>query len=760
MLVLFLWATLILLAGLHLIRFLSFSEAPIDNSVSIWFQKNDPELLRYQRFNEDFGEAEWTIILLKTAINGDQFVVDHLVELTEGIESIPHVQKAISLADFRRNLQSFPISRENDNAGQLDFLATRNPRLNGILYREHDAEHSAILVKIDNLIDTRTKYRIQVLDRIRKEVSAKPWIQEHALAGTLVVNAELNRAAERNAIIFYFLISGLLILLSLLTLKYYRDTLVLLAIVMGTVLPVMAGLSLYGNSYNMLTIMLPTMLAAFSVADIVHIIDQFHKGRILARKSRKSEDAHSLFNSTAIADAMEQLWKPGLWTSLTTAIGLFGLSLSDVIPVFQIGVAGPIGILWAWIQTVIVAPALLSLLWSSSGELHARASIKTTTQDAYQRMVSWLIGLHHLHQRGLLMGLCLMVLPILALPWLEVDTNYAKFFRSDSILPADYTKLENAKFGQNPLSVQISIKASKDVSSHGIYRQINQFEARLESLKPVVGVFSASVLIENLTDSLVRSNQRFNTTSQESQHIVTQLLEAAKRNSYREFEDFITPDGQQVQIFVMTNYLSSKELDALKTAIMNTASETFSQVELSVLITGTTVLWAGMDEHISNTQLHSIIFSFFFMGLLLPLILKSFKLGLLGIIINFLPVSISLGVMALVDIKVNMATALIGSIAFGIVVDDTIHFLMRFNRNRALGIPVAESIEETSMVIGRSIITTSLILAGSFATLASSSFLPSAHFGIFIALSVSLALYLDILVLPLLLRFLYRKSMD
>ena len=67
-----------------------------------------------------------------------------------------------------------------------------------------------------------------------------------------------------------------------------------------------------------------------------------------------------------------------------------------------------------------------------------------------------------------------MVLPIFALPWLEVDTNYAKFFRSDSTLPADYAKVENAGFAQNPISVQISIKAGKDISSHGIYREIHQ----------------------------------------------------------------------------------------------------------------------------------------------------------------------------------------------------------------------------------------------------------------------------------------------
>lgn len=744
------WMVLILFFAFHLIRFLLLSATPIDNSVSIWFQQNDPELVQYERFNKDFGESEWTVLLLKTESIEDDGFLNQLKDLTEEIESVPNVQKTISLANVRGVVvgddgtpQNWPIldsyhERQNRHTGFKSFLA-RYPGLIPVLYRAEDDSHTVILIKTDNLIGSQTKYRLRLLDQIRDLVTAKPLVKDHALAGTAVINAELNRAAERDAMVFYLLISGFLVFLVLFTLKHFRDGLTLMAIVIGTIIPVMGGLAFFEIPFNMISIMLPTLLAALSVADIVHVIDVFHV---------EWQGSPGTIESS-LATTIGLLWKPGLWTSLTTAVGLLALTGSDVIPVFQIGVAGPIGILWAWLQTVIIGPILLSLIWYSSYTNETRFRPKQSTQGMYQRLVDWMIDVHHRHPRKLLVGLGLMVLPVLALPWLEVDTNYAKFFRGDSTLPMDYAKVQQAGFSQNPLSIQLSINHGKDITTSGIYPKIRLFEKKLESLLPINGILSATTLLDGIVKSLPRSDFASEVMKDGRQDRMAAVLKVARDYAHEDLADFVLPHGRQVQIVALTNYLSSKELEALKEKIQNLAADTFTQGDITLSVTGTTVLWASMDKHVSKTQLQSIIFAFGFMALFLPIIFKSFKLGLLGVLINFLPVSVALGVMALSNIKVSIATALIGSIAFGIVVDDTIHFLTRFNVNRLKGLTVTASVAETLEVIGRSIVTTTLILVGSFITLSSSSFLPSAHFGIFIALSVSLALYLDIFILPL-----------
>ena len=751
--ILIIWSAGLIFSAFFLIRFLFTSAAPIDNSVSVWFQQNDPELVKYLKYNNDFGEAEWTMLLLETqSIEDDEFL-NQLETLTEEIELVPHVQKAISLANIQTNFikpdgkhQYKPLYRIYDDVFNKDTniktLLAQMPALDGTLFRSGDDQHTVIFIKNDNLIRTQTKYRVVLLDSVRALAGNKSTITDHALAGTTVINAELNRAAAHDAVLFYFLVSGLLVLFTIITLRNWRDSFILIAIVMGTIVPVMGGLAFFKIPYNMITIMLPTLLIAFSVADIVHVIDLFHKLR----------QSGSVSIESSLGQTIRELWKPGLWTSVTTAVGLAALSRSDVIPVYQIGVMGPAGILLAWVQTMTCGPVLLRLLWRSHEPSNSGAD---TRQGWYQRMINWMIGLSARHPRKLIAGFFIMVLPLLALPRLEVDTNYADFFRSGSTIPVAYSKVKEAGFSQNPLSLMLTVENSRDITSPGIYTRVRMFEKKIQQLYRVNSILSATPLLEEIDKTLLQLAILQPGRKRLEHSRMTQILQAADMTGNQDIDDFISPDRRQIQIMALTGYLSSKELLSLKTEIQEAASECFTNGDVSLLVTGTTSLWAGMDKHISDMQLQSILIVFCFMAFFLPIIFKSLRLGILGLVINFLPVSIALGVMALYGIKVNIATALIGSIAFGVVVDDTIHFITRLNNNRVQGLTIQESITDTLEIIGHSIITTTLILVGSFITLSSSSFLPISHFGIFIAFSVSLALYLDVFILPLLAGYFY-----
>ena len=169
------------------------------------------------------------------------------------------------------------------------------------------------------------------------------------------------------------------------------------------------------------------------------------------------------------------------------------------------------------------------------------------------------------------------------------------------------------------------------------------------------------------------------------------------------------------------------------------------------MITGTTVLWANMDKQVSHTQLVSLIGIASFLVVFLMVLFRSFKLGLIGILVNALPLAITLGVMGWLDIKINMATAIIGGISLGIVVDDSIHFLSGIRSRLNQGILLEDAISQTMKTAGSSILMTSVILIGGFSCMATSEFLPSAHFGIFISLAIAIAFALDVIIVPALL---------
>src|SRR5207237_1191857 len=205
-----------------------------------------------------------------------------------------------------------------------------------------------------------------------------------------------------------------------------------------------------------------------------------------------------------------------------------------------------------------------------------------------------------------------------------------------------------------------------------------------------------------------------------------------------------------VQVIAMTPYLSSKQLEALKARFTALGRGTLpSGVTLDV--TGTTVQWANMDREISRTQMRS----FYVIGgvfvVLLPIIFRSWTFGIVGVIINALPMLITFGVMGLLDLKINIATAIIGGVAIGATVDSTIFFINRVRLARDAGMTEADAVGHAVVTVGDGIIVTCTILAGGFICLATSSFLPTAQFGALVTLSIVIALFMDIMVNPIVL---------
>jgi predicted RND superfamily exporter protein len=218
-----------------------------------------------------------------------------------------------------------------------------------------------------------------------------------------------------------------------------------------------------------------------------------------------------------------------------------------------------------------------------------------------------------------------------------------------------------------------------------------------------------------------------------------------------DLRNFVTDDKRTVQAVAMTPYMSSKELESLKGRVYAAGRATLPE-DVTLKVTGTTVQWANMDKDISQTQMSSLYIIGAVFLVLLPIIFRSWLLGVIGVVINSLPMLITFGLMGLLNIRINLATALIGGVAIGATVDSTIFFINRVRLARDEGMTEVEAVDHAVLTVGDGIIMTSVILAGGFACLATSSFLPTAHFGALVTVSIVVALFMDILVNPIVLR--------
>jgi hypothetical protein len=345
-----------------------------------------------------------------------------------------------------------------------------------------------------------------------------------------------------------------------------------------------------------------------------------------------------------------------------------------------------------------------------------------------------------------------LILPVAGLNRLRIDTDYTQFFSPDSPVSRAYGELEAAGLAQSVVEIVVTGPESRGSFDQRLYRSgLWALESRAAKLPRVRNTLSDGQVIRALDEAL---NGPAITPRWIAYPDATaaQLRAAARSFMGTEIADYSSSDGLRMRILLLTDYLSSSEMHALRDSVSAIAKEVLPPGAHASL-QGTTVLWANMDGEIGRTQMFSIMIVAAVFVLLLPILFGSVRLGLLGAVINGLPLLMTFGLMGLIGSRLNMATALIGGVAIGSTVDSTLFFINRFQAELALGKRWADAIESAVRAVGDGILITTGIIAGGFLCMTVSSFRPTAEFGIFTCFTIVTGAFLDIVIDPILLGF-------
>lgn len=680
-----LWLTAtVVAASICVIRF------RIDNSVGVWFATDDPALTNYRLFLRNFESREWILVgLQRTAANREALDSDR-DELVSRLDRMERVHWVLSSSDFP------------EESELVQKFLKPNPQ----------SSHEALLLQITNDIDTQDGYREALVTKIRQVAEEFPTIEKAHVAGTAVINGALNRAARRDMFLFFPMVTLFLALVGGMLFHNVRDTAVLLCVSLGTVVVTQGLLLGVGYPLNMITIMLPTVLIALSVADAIHLIKAFHAAR------SGVEDSVS-----AATQAVKSIALPCAGTTLTTIAGFLAFAGSSVLPVFQLAVFASFGIALAWVLTMTGAPVLLSILWKRKRrEEPPAAMLGKRLLSRWWRFISS-------HPRWIVSAFAIAGVSLIGLASLRADTDYVKFFRSDSRVPQDYQVLQREGFPQNPLNL-VFIPLDEPPLSPKYWVPLESFARELETLPGVHSVLSPFVMSGSPD---------------------------AMGDHMENLGGMLSRESDQVQLIVMMDYPSSQRLFTLLRRI-RTLAEKMLPPELHMIPNGTSYLWARMDDGVIQTQKDSlIIVSVVCLGILLFLF-RSVGLSVLGLALSLYPVAMVLGLMGLWGIPVNMATVLIAGIAVGLAVDDTIHFIHAYRESRQHGEDRSKACEQAVIDVGLKMVMTSLILVGAFACMGLSDFMPTSQFGLLSSLTIILALVADLTLLPVILSWRHRET--
>lgn len=512
-------------------------------------------------------------------------------------------------------------------------------------------------------------------------------------------------------------------------------------IVLMSILWTLAFIKLIGNELDLMMTVLPTILFVVGMSDSVHVLTKYmHEVR---SGKEKSEAVRYAFKSIRLATFL---------TALTTSIGFLSLVFSNIEPISNFGLYTSVGVLLAYGLTFTILPAILLL--AQPKRLHTFAMSEdfwtSKLQKAYIRL---------LRNRKWVLPSCALLLLISAwgISRIKVDNLMLEDLRDTHLLKREFNYMETHFSGCRPFELKISLPADKSPFDADVLRDLQALDTFLQVNYDVGSLLSIPVVIGGANKALNAGDSNYNTIPQDSSDLrrIVKFLgrrdfQPVMRLLYHEPSHTLRVSGKLADVGRRHYESKNQELAAFVQAHW--------KVPMRAEVTGTAHLIDLNNRYLVDNMVLDLLLSVLAIGLVMGIVYKSWRMIVLTIIPNLIPLFIVGGIMGLAGIPLKVSTSIIFNIAFGIAVDDTIHFLARVRTLLSEGLSVNYAVKRTFLTTGKAMIVTSLILSGGFLMLIFSDFLGTFYIGLLISLTLFIALIAELIVTPIVVMYFYRKS--
>lgn len=743
----------ILLASVGLIKW------QLNNSMEIWFYDNDSQLTAHKKTLDEIGEWEWLIVILETKNNiYNPDFLDELYKLSNQVESLDNVRKVISIANARSTFSddkgleyrilynNYPTTDKSYDE-KLRQSLLNNPIYIDSLIREEHENITTLLIQDANEFDDGGPGRVNLIENIKEVMDGGQHITNYSIVGTTALNATLNTYSLRDIFTFYPLVFIICILFGWWVFGNWRDLTIALSFVLAVVSTTVSSMVYGGIALNMVTVMLPAILTALSMASVVHLITYFHQ----MQKSRP-DDSSNIIAKQVVRD----LWAPCLGSALTTMAGFTALVFTGIVPIIQLGLFAAAGIFLGFLLNMGIIPLLLAYFWS--GKTHRyRAMPRSLSAYANHGLTNVASGIVTKNTwPTIFIFSVIATIGMAGLNFLKADSSYLMMFNEDSEIRNAYNHAEQSGFAAS--SLRILLEMENGLEDPATFFALDKLQQAIDKLPQVTKIVSPLDGFKEI-DRAVSKNEDWSEENYLSYERETfaQILFVGELSNNDDLRDMLLPDNKIGQFFVFTDYMANSEARELVAEIEKLIS-IHLPAEIKASITGIPVLWANMDRQLFSSQIAGLSIMVVVILATLMVATRSLPLSIIGLVANLLPILTIIGLMSWLDIKLDIGTTIIGGIALGMAVDDTIHFLTHYVRSRDKGMNTQDALIATVKLTGVPIVLTSVLIAVCFSVMVLSQFSPTSYFGVFTSAAILLALITDLLLLPAILMAFYHKK--
>ncbi|WP_321174035.1 efflux RND transporter permease subunit [Alteromonas pelagimontana] len=707
----------------------------------VFFEKDNPQRMAFEEMQNIFNKSENVSFLIVpdsgSVYNPETFKL--IRELTEEAWQLPLSTRVESLSNYQHTYaeQDDLIVTDLIREGQLDpahinwvqKVVGNAPELDGRLV-SYQANMAVINATIQLPDGDQTKEVIEIADYARmleaKYEEAYPGHQIY-LTGMVIMNDAFAVAAQQDAqTLIPLMFVVITIMIGLLT-RSITAALATLAIV-GTCILVTMGLSGWAGLFlSTATVNVPTMVTTLAVADCIHIIVGFRQ------QLNSGKDKY-----TALSESLRLNLKPVLITSVTTAIGFLMLNFSAVPILADLGNMTAVGVILACLFSLTILPAILIL-----------APFKTDSnaekqQRFFTRSGEWVTR----HYRRILPYSILIVLVSLAYSTNnELNDVAVKYFNNSSEFRQAVNVQEQYMGGMSNIDFVVYTEEEYGINDPAVLRQIDMFAEWLRNQPEVHHVTSLSDTMKRLNMNMHEDQDGYYELPENKELASQYLLLYEMSLPYGlDLNNQVDIDKSAVRIVAVLDNLGSNEF----TAFEERAKAWFERLnpELRLEAASPPLMFAHIGARNMQSMVWGTLLALVLISGLIVIALRSWRLGLVSLLTNLIPAGIGFGIWGMISGQINMALSVVLSMTLGIIVDDTVHFLSKYQIARHEGMAVSEAIHYTFKTVGLALTTTTVVLAAGFGVLTLSSFLLNADMGLLTVIIIIAALLVDLLFLP------------
>ncbi len=683
-----------------------------------------PATRTYEAFKKQFGSEEIILVVVRAEDVFDPRTFREVETLAESLAELSSIRRVISLPGIKQDM---------DVTGKWDVPAFKKALQPVDLFVRNlvSEDHTATVI---SLVLEDMEQKSPVIQDVEDLINArKNGLSLYQIGMPLVSKAlaEYTEADFRRLPPLTFLvIAGILFL----CFRNLRGILIPAGSVLLALTWTFGLMAWTGVALSMLTMIVPIFIIAVGTAYCMYVFPEY----------LESFQEHDSPREAVIA-CFERLSFPTTLAVVTTTIGLASLLLNRIQSIREFALFACFGI-WCMLGIILVVlPAVLSLIPAPK---QTEPSDESSCTGLLDRILHTVVRLNLEHQRWTLSIVSILALiALVGVFQIRVETNPVGYFKADTEISRNFHDIYQDLAGSFPLNVVLDSGTAdyfEDPEHLQLLEEVATFLREQEGVDKTISFADYFKLVQYAGNQY---RPEAYTLPKEGFEVRMGMNNFKTMLGPDMFERFMSEDLSKANILLRTHIAGSERFLELQEDIENYLRTRLPEA-FEFHVTGFGMVISQSSRLLTHGQIKSLSLTLVLIFAIMFVLFLSGKVGLIAIVPNCFPLVMNFGLMGWLDIELSMATSLIASIAIGLAVDDTIHYLVRYNREFKKDLDKDRALRDTVRSVGRPIMCTTLTVGLGFFVLTFSHFQPTAVFGLLMMITMASALVADLIVLP------------